>query len=403
MKLFLFLILVSSIAMAEDFPGGASASEDEFNKGFGADQGMQEADNKNIEIDRLKIGGNLQAEWLIYKLQNQSQKDYVSNPLSMELYFDSQLKNDVRAFVRGRLIHDSAIDETEISPLTGTTLKQNTSSLDEMKISFQTSRKIFWTLGKQKIKWGAAKFWNPTDFLNLQKRDFFKQEDLRAGLSMVKAHIPFGDANLYLISVNEKANESDKTGGAARVEIPFSTFTSGEWSFSSFNQKGQTTRLGSDLSLAIKDVDVYIEAAQDDQGQNKAVSGGLSYEFKYTDDDTASLGVESFWQENGAKDNSEYAARILAGNWTPFFIADSYTLASLFLMKPGSWNDSNIILYFIQNNVDNSQYSRVAWSYTGMTDLLWTLSLGGRNGSDDSEMKYFGLDWDGSINLKVVF
>lgn len=263
MKYFIaFAFLIATQVFAEDFPGGSSNLEDEFKKGFSQEQGMQSSDQKAVDADRLNIGATLQMEYFIYSFENMSRTDYVSSPTTLEVYMDSQLKDDVRAFARGRLIHDASIDETVPSPITGLTQKQTTSSLDELKLSFHTKRKVFWTLGKQKIKWGASKFWNPTDFLNAQKRDFFRTEDQRAGISMIKAHVPLGSSNFYLIGVNDRANEVSQTGAAARVEVPIST---AEWSFSTYGRKGQPTKLGSDLSFGLGDFDFYVEGAKSDQ------------------------------------------------------------------------------------------------------------------------------------------
>lgn len=398
--LFTSLVLLGLMTRAEDFPGGATATEDEFEKGFSKDKGMREEDHRLVEADRLKMGGYLQAEWMAYQLENSAMQDYVTSPMTLELYLDAQMKNDVRAFFKGRLLHDSSVDESVASPITGGPQKQNTSYLDEMKISFNTQKKIFWTVGRQKIKWGASKFWNPTDFINMQKRDFLRQEDLRTGVSMIKAHVPWRASNFYLIGVNEAANESSQNGVAGRLEIPIQT---SEWTLSAYSRKGQKTKLGSDISFALKDFDFYLEGAQTDLGTDKSTSGGLSYEFKYNDDDTASIGLEGFWQENGASDKSEYQSRLVAGQFVPFQVGKSYASASLYMMKPGSWNDSNVLFFAILNNTDQSQYYRVTWIYTGISDLQWTVALGGRTGSTGSEMKLFNQTYDGWVQMRVAF
>lgn len=401
MKIFLagLFLLTTTTVRAEEFPGGNTNIEDEFTKGFSESTGMQESDRREVEADRLKIGGSLQAEYQAYLLEN-PQRDVILSPMTLEMYLDSQLKNDIRAFFKGRLIHDASIDESVASPLTGNFEKQSTGVLDEMKLSFHTKRKVFWTLGKQKIKWGASKFWNPTDFLNLETRDFLRQEDLRSGVSMIKAHVPWKSMNFYAIAVNEAAIEAKQTGAAARAEIPFAT---AEWTVSSYARQGQPTRIGSDLSFALWDFDVYVEGAQTDRGNSQQVSGGVTYEFKYSDEDTASVGLEGFWQEDGATTTADYSSLVTAGTWNPFHIASSYVALNVILLKPGSFNDSNYVLYAVRNNVDESQYYRLAWSYTGITDIYWMLALGGRLGDAGSEMKYFDQTWDALAQVRVQF
>lgn len=390
-------------AYAEDFPGGNSSSDLEaaFKKGFSDEGGMQEHDKKAIDADRLKIGGMLQSEWQVYTIENSStRKDFTTNPMTLELYLDSQLKEDVRAFFRGRLIHDGSIDESLPSPITGLTQKQTTSSLDEMKLSLNTNNKIFWTLGRQKIKWGAAKFWNPTDFLNSQKRDFLKSEDARSGITMIKAHIPWNEANGYLIAVNDKSNETSQNGAAARIEVPFST---AEWTFSSYSRRGQATKIGTDISFALGDFDIYLEGAQSDQQLDKSASGGLSYQFKYSEDDNIALGLEGFWQENGNDNKSVYPTLVATNKFVPFFIARTYGLFTVLLQKPGSWNNSSFMLYAFFNGSDKSQFYRLSWSYSGYSDLQILAALGARSGDAGSEMKYFNQGLDAYLQMKVAF
>ena len=43
--------------------------------------------------------------------------------------------------------------------------------LDQLYLRFDILRTVFVTVGRQKMKWGTAHVWNPTDALNAQKRD----------------------------------------------------------------------------------------------------------------------------------------------------------------------------------------------------------------------------------------
>lgn len=401
MKFLIIALLLTPPLFAEDFPGSESTNlEDEFKKGFSENQGMQSSDQKTVDTDRLKIGGSLQAEYMLYTFENVARTDYISTPMTLEIYMDSQLKDDVRVFGRGRLVHDASVDELTPSPLTGLAQKQTTSSLDELKLSFQTKHKVFWTLGKQKIKWGASKFWNPTDFINIQKRDFFRAEDSRAGTSMIKAHVPLGSSNVYLIGINDKASELAQVATAARVEIPIST---SELSFTSYSRKGLPNKYGSDFSFALFDFDFYIEGAKSDQINDQSISGGATYQFKYNDEDSVALSAEGFWQENGADTTASYTNLVLSGRWVPFYVAKSYALASVYLPEPGSFNDSDYNFYFIQNTIDKSCYYRASWIYKGMSDLTWTVAIGSRSGENGTEMKILNQGLDGSLQLRAVF
>ena len=45
-------------------------------------------------------------------------------------------------------------------------------------------------MGLQRIKWGSGRFWNPTDFLNQQRKDPLDFFDKRLGVAMLKLHLP---------------------------------------------------------------------------------------------------------------------------------------------------------------------------------------------------------------------
>jgi len=398
----LAVLLIASLAQAEDFPGGSTPTEDEFSKGFAEGKGLTDKDHDDVNMDRLKIGGDIWAEWQILTLNYPAltQKDITTTPMTLNMYMDSQLRNDIRGFFRGRFVHDASIDETVVSPLTGRTQKRDTSTLEEMKISFNTAKRVFWTLGKQKIKWGASRFWNPTDFLNRERRNLLRPEDLRSGLSLVKAHVPIKNANAYFILSAENANQSSKTGSAARLELPFSL---GEVTASVFNPKSSPTMVGGDLSLGVWDFDVYFEGAQTDDDKNKSATGGLTYTFKYSDDDTATLGLETFWQENGTGDISLYQAQVTAGQWIPFYVGKNYSMFSTALMNPGTWNNSNFLFFVIRNDIDKSNYAKLSWSYTGLTDMVWTAAAGIYSGDKGTEMKFFGQELDAYAQLKILF
>lgn len=402
----LSLLLTGAAAYAEDFPAGTGSSfSEDAEKGLFSSKsegtvGLRDTDRQALDVDRLKIGGSLRLEWWQMTLERAAQSDFTMNPMTLEIYLESQLKDDARVFASGRLIHDGSVNEAVASPITTRIEKQTTGQLDEMKLQVNSYRKVFWTLGKQKIKWGAGKFWNPTDFLNLQRRDFLRQEDLRSGVTMAKAHVPLNDSNLYLIGVNESATEAAQTGFASRFEIPWSF---GEWTASMYSRKDAGTRLGTDVSVAVGAIDVFAEYAQTDRSAERAASAGASYEFKYSDDDMATLALEGFWQEIGAERTSQYAALVASGRWVPFHVAKSYLSLMFMLPKPGSWNESTFIAYAMQNLVDSSQYYRLTWTYTGFSDIQWALAGGARVGGPGSEMKYFGQALDWMLQAKARF
>lgn len=173
----------------------------------------------------------------------------------------------------------------------------------------------------------------------------------------------------------ERAASANQTGTAGRFEIPFAA---GELTVSGYLRKGTPAKIGMDLSVAVFDFDIYAE-------------------------DTVILGVEGFWQDGGTDDISTYPALLAAGRWILFYVGKSYGLVSLFLPTPGSWNQSSFMFYAIQNTMDFSQYYRLAYVYTGMSDVAWTLAAGTRAGATGTETKFFNETYDTQLQMKVGF
>lgn len=411
--------------------------EEEMMKGFSEKTGILPSDQKVVEEDRLHVGGGIKSQWNRYRFSEALIDEILNNPVTLNLYLDSKLKNDVRGIFKGRYIHDSTVNSPSgnasngsgqgastrgatgssgsMGPTSGSTGSSSSISsvlgssfaaardqavLDEMKIQFNSQRKIFWTIGVQKLKWGTGHFWNPTDFLNSEVRDFFKATDERAGLNLVKAHLPWEKTNTYLITNFEQADHSQKVGYAARTEVAFSR---GEISFSHYQRKDQEQKWGSDISVALGDFDFIGETAWTSKEKQQNSVFGISYDWKYSDEDSLNLMVEGTWNETGASDQSEYPTLLLTGHFQPFQMAKAYQLFSLYFPKPGSLNQSTFQFFVIRNQIDKSRYYRGSYIWTGYEDLTLSMSVGHREGDAGSEMVFGGLFSDMSFEGEIKF
>ncbi len=136
----------------------------------------------------------------------------MSSPSFADLYLDARLSEQVRFFSRVHLRHDSTIDEGK-----------STVALDQLWLKFNIKRTASFTIGRQRIKWGTGRFWNPTDFLNTDTLDALRVAifDERLGLSLAKLHIPAESigANFYIIASLDKSNTAERIGGALRADF----------------------------------------------------------------------------------------------------------------------------------------------------------------------------------------
>ena len=321
-------------------------------------------DTEELKNDALKVGGTLNLFAQSYWQEGRPfAKGTFGAPLLLDAYLDGRPNDWLRAFVLGRLQYDptrpagdtsqNAATGTQATPAPGSAsligltpqARSNPSvSLDQLWLRFDIARAVYLTVGRQKVRWGVSRIWYPTDFLNAQPRDAFNPFDIRLGVNMVKVHVPvealgwnfYGYGLLDAINVTPTGVTLDRLGGALRAEIvlgPAEVGLGGVW------QQGRRPRYGIDVSTALGPVDVYAEAALRDardfvlfrypsdlnadnvlarlgsidayrpSGVLVQVSGGLSWQFNYTDKNSAILGAEYFYNPAGVSDAIGYQIR----------------------------------------------------------------------------------------------
>lgn len=251
--------------------------------------------------------------------------------------------------------------------LTTAAAQNPTVLLDQLWLRFDIARVVYLTVGRQKIRWGTSRVWFPTDYLNSQPRDPFNPFDVRLGVNMVKVHVPIEKLgwNFYGYGLfdNIAAGANQLTignlGGAVRAEF---VVWQAELGVGAIWQRGRRPRYAVDLSLPIGPVDVYGELALRDgrdfvitrapatttfdtfvkageqaglrnaflgedfltaysdelsksnvsigrgTGPLAQVSGGLSWQFNYTDKNFGILAAEYFFNPAGYSNPIEYQA-----------------------------------------------------------------------------------------------
>ena len=126
---------------------------------------------------------------------------------------------------------------------------------------------VFVTAGKQHVRWGTGRFWQPTDYLHPLKRNPLDVFDARAGTSMLKLHVPWEDKgwNFYGVRASPRI-PTDATatpaarspaGGARRDRHP----RRGARPRRPRSSAASKPRFGIDISTGIGDFDVYADVA----------------------------------------------------------------------------------------------------------------------------------------------
>ncbi len=360
-----------------------------------------------VPEDPLKIGGLLYLRSQITASKNQPPSEWVYDmPNLLDIYFDARPNDRVRGFVVGRLTYDPTINETAPTAFGQPPQKQLQPFLDQMWLNFDIEREVFVTAGKQHVKWGTGHFWNPTDFLQPVRLDPLAVFDSRTGVDLIKAHVPwekrgwnfYGFALLDSPQEYHTVNNVGAIGGAARAEIVLGP---AEIGFDGVVQKGVKPRFGVDLSSGLGPFDVYAEAAfrspnsdklwrlhndtfnpelglanfelyTPNQSLETQVTGGLSWQTDFRDNDAFTIGAEYFYNPLGTDNPILYPWLIEQGQFTPFYAGQHYAgvYANVLIPTENVFSSNSFTLSTLGNLSDKSFITRLDYSITVLTHLM---------------------------------
>jgi hypothetical protein len=417
----------------------ATTQQDRDAQALGGPAATNAFDTEEAVEDPLKIGGRFYLRALTQANEGVSFGDTsFSSPMLVDGYFDARPTDRLRGFVLGRLTFDPTRREGSGSLLPSGTSSATTAAprvlLDQAWLRFDLGRTLFITAGKQHVKWGTSRFWNPTDFLSPQRRDPLALFDARTGATMLKVHVPWEAKgwNFYAIGLLDNAGPADtlgRVGGAARAEV---VLGSAELGIDAVLQRGRKPRFGLDFSSGLGPIDIHgelalkrgsdsplyrlpadvslgellgqvqsgglppdlgalpIEAYEPD-GYTPQVSGGATWTFAWSENDTATVGVEYFYNSTGYPTSLVYPYLLFQGQYQPFYLGQHYAAVYGLLSGPGSWDDTNFILSNLGNLSDRSFVTRLDVTHRALRYLSVEAFVAVNYGQKGGEFR-FALD-----------
>ncbi len=382
-------------------------------------------DALEITDNTLQVGGRYYQR-LIFSGQRDVSLDEapLSMPLQFDGFIDARPNDRLRGFIDARLIYDPTRDQysratgastsfggmqnstTSTAPssvaLTATTPNNPQVVLDQAWLKFDIDHTVFVTAGKQHVKWGSARFWNPTDFLHIQRRDPLLPFDLRVGTTMVKFELPIESkkTNLYGIALFDNPTPSStlgQVGGAFRAET---VFGSTEIGIETVARGGTSAVYGGDVSSSLGPFDVYLEAAcltgapparyaisgagltpgadlstliSSDavEGPSIQVSTGANHQFAWRENRQATVGVEYFYNQAGYNDARVYPALIFFGQYQPFYTGKNYAAFYITAEGPDAERHTSYTFSTLGNLSDRSFLSRLDFAWRILTYLTF--------------------------------
>jgi hypothetical protein len=411
----------------------------------------------------LQIGGQLYLRSQSSARQGQAPAAWTfSAPSLLDVYLDARPNPRVRAFILGRMSYDPTVAPGGVASTgmlasgsggafsggsaTGFTTfnasRGPNAVLDQMWIRFDILQRVFVTAGKQHVRWGTGRFWQPTDYLHPQRRNPLDVFDARAGTTMLKLHVPWEDRgwNFYGFGVVESPDQATNTlnqlSAGARAEV---IIGGAEVGLDTLVKNGARPKFGIDVSTGIYDFDVYADVglrAGDDFNTVQRVADppnsdvtclpnatttppiaagtavnkisdqytivresgvktqavlGLNWTHKYNDNDLYTIGAEYFYNQPGYSDTSLYPGLLLNNKGTPmlnfFYTGRQYAALFASFPAPYSWNYSTFTLSTLSNLSDLSFISRLDYSVTILTHLSVEAFAGVHYGSDQGEFR----------------
>jgi hypothetical protein len=411
MKSIYLVFFLAGRAFAESNEANSRENEMFGNTIISPSEKLIEKNTEKIEIEKVNIGGRLDGTASFAPRANsKGSQEKIDYSLKSDVFIEAVQDENLRALARLRFLAKPASSQnTQNSQNTqGFQLSQNTTTetfstqLDEAWVKYNSNKKVFYTLGKQHIKFGSGRFWNPTDFLAPEIKDPFASFDSRLGVWLVKVNVPieeFGTNILGILNFSN-ANTPENLSGTFRIEQAVAGMA--EVSLTAQAAPKNNQKFGLDISAGLGIFDVYLENAwTKTNGRTKLKGGsfteqnfslptlennsskfipqtsvGAAYTFNYSDSDSATLGVEYLENSLGYEEKDLVLYSLVTAQNQSLYHSKRYLGAFFRLPNPGSLNSASFLLNSISSLVDKSTALRGQASYELGTRTFLELNLG---------------------------
>ncbi len=448
------IVFANSISLEEElFSEENLFSEDMFVE---EEQVLRDDVDDEIKEPRISVSGEVRASstftyydsaynWLETDNGNKGQ---LSNIISADIFFDVRLQNGIKSFLSLETsyfpegIEEVILLNEELANQIGipyiTTEKFTDIGLKEFFLDTHWNNKIYLRTGKQVLKWGKSYFWNPSDLINVERKDFFDLNKSREGTYGARLHIPYGaEKNLYFFIGMEGVEEIEDVALSGKYEFLVGNT---EMAFSTWTRKDAKPIYGFDFSGRFADIDIRGEVSlYRDYGLRKIENDSLkeiinkeaellprvSLGFtKYYDqgeiDDRISLTGEIYYNQYGFEENifkkidekavtlsPEEAFELKGAYLSEFyepFMNSKYYLALFGSVKKFIISDVTLNINSLINLVDKSSVLTTGVSYSpALSDWSVDLSVNGYLGDKCTEATFSGNKYNLSLGTNILF
>jgi len=319
-------------------------------------------------------------------------------PSLADVFLDINPSEQIRGFVRGRLLYD---------PL-DVQLSKPQSVLDQFWFRFGLAHRVFVTAGRQQVRWGSSRIWNPTDFLQAPNPQPLDAVDLRTGVDMLKVNVPWEEmaSSLWLIAtadLNGPEEQPIRYGGAIRAEVVLGP---SELALSAAFQQGRRPRYGIDWSVGLGPFDLNAEMAllQDTPmrlwergetgyverpfgGPKPQVSAGIKGTFRVADVYRTIFRLEGFYNSLGTADRAQLTWQRSTADYLPLFFGRAYGMAQVSIDRRSQF-EPRVTLTALANLSDPSMLGRIDFDIAVLRDVVAQLFVEAPMGPRGTEFRF---------------
>lgn len=362
-----------------------------------------------------------------------SDQNLLSDQISADLFVDIRLQKGIKGFLSVGVDYYPAISDLMRSQLgLSPNITDYTSiGIKEFFVDTNWKNKIYFRTGKQYLKWGQGYFWNPTDFINTDKKDFLNMNQVMSGTFGTKIHVPSGvKQNLYFFVGADGANQFNDISLSGKYEF---LVKNTEMAFSTRIKNDLKPVYGFDITGRLLQLDYRGEISLTD-GENCEVldyttlgtvtkSGELipraSFGFtKYFTvgeiKDQISVTTEFYYNQAGYDRNileriAQEPDGVTKNTAIAKYTANLYSNSKYYFALFGSVQkfivpEMTLGLNSMMNLDDKSAVLVAGLSYVpALTDLQINFNITGYLGAANTEATYLGNRWSIGLGTKIAF
>lgn len=385
---------------------------------------------------RTGISYNMTREWLKGNVEPESNS--FTSPVSGDFYLNARLQDGFKVYAAFNLLYYPQGVLTKVTTNMGLNLVTSNLvevygvesndlvfGLSEFFVDMNIRKKVYFRFGKQVLQWGRNYFWNPTDLLNIDKKNFTDLEETREGATGLKITIPYKTLfNFYGFLDFTGAEDLGNAAAAAKAEFLLGRTEVG---LSAWAKEGYLPVYGLDFSSRIGQVNLLgemslsegdnslrwnpstLSAYQESEVWTPRVSLGFNTSFDFREvEDRILLQGEFYYNGGGADENyfDDGTMQILSYLYSGAYeVNTSAKYYGALFLNISKFFDPNLSFSAnaLANLVDYSTVLTASLSYSPIYDFTSTLLLIGYLGDEETEFNFYGNGMTAQLEFSFVF